>query len=210
MRLGNRVHRRYELYRPIGVADSAGAAAVRRAPARFAVLGNSGSGKSTLTAWLSRTTGAAALDLDVVAWEPGKIAVPRPPELAAADVRAFCAGHASFVVEGCYAALVGAALDGDTTLVYMDPGVEACLAFCRARPFEPHKYASAAEQDERLAFLLAWVRGYDARDDDLSRRAHERLFADYAGPKFRWTSPLSFAPLDARLESLLGPGAAGR
>lgn len=38
---------------------------------RIAILGNSGSGKSTVARWLAEHSGAALLDLDSVAWEPG-------------------------------------------------------------------------------------------------------------------------------------------
>jgi hypothetical protein len=54
---------------------------------------------------------------------------------------------------------------------------------CRARPWEPHKYASKAEQDANLPMLLDWVRAYDSRDDEFSLRAHRRLFKSFNGPK---------------------------
>lgn len=157
----------------------------RKAPLRIAILGNAGSGKSTLAARLVRTLGLRSLDLDTVAWEPGKVAVARHPESAAADVRRFAAADDGWVIEGSYASLVRAALDFGPFLVFLDPGVEACLEHCRRRPFEPHKYASKTAQDERLEFLLAWVESYGRRDDDTSRRVHEDLFAAYPGPKVR-------------------------
>jgi adenylate kinase family enzyme len=151
---------------------------------RVAVVGNSGSGKSTLARLLG-TEGAAMLDLDTVAWEPGKIAVARPVDRAVADVREFCATHGNWVIEGCYANLIGAALAFDPVLVFLDPGVEQCLANCRARPWEAHKYRSQEEQDARLAFLLSWVEQYYTRDGDMSHAAHAALFDAYAGSKRR-------------------------
>lgn len=150
---------------------------------RVAILGNSGSGKSTLARQLAGRHGLATLDLDTLAWEPGKIAVPRPADAAAADVRAFCHGHARWVLEGCYADLIRVALADSPALLFLDPGEEACVANCRARPWEPHKYASRAEQDERLEALVAWVREYPERAGELGRAAHVRLFEDYAGAK---------------------------
>jgi hypothetical protein len=132
---------------------------------------------------LSENGNAAVLDLDTVAWEPGKVAVARPPELASADVRAFCNANASWVVEGCYAALVKVALEFAPRLVFLNPGEARCIANCRARPWEPHKYASKREQDERLSFLLSWVSEYYRRDGDLSLAGHRRCFDEYAGPK---------------------------
>jgi len=155
---------------------------------RIVIVGNSGSGKSTLARRLARQQGLAALDLDTVAWEPGKIAVPRPPAAAVANVQAFCRAHERWVVEGCYAGLAGAALAGAPTLVFLEPGVDACLANCSARPWEPHKYASREAQDEKLECLLAWVRAYYTRDDDYSLVSHRALFDAYAGPKQKLVS----------------------
>jgi adenylate kinase family enzyme len=157
---------------------------------RIALVGNSGSGKSTLAGQIVAAQNAAAhsiasLDLDTVAWEPGKIAVARAPESAAADVAAFCSMHDRWVVEGCYGTLVGQTAAYSPILLFIDPGVDACLANCRNRPWEPHKYASKVEQDEKLEFLLTWVRGYYTRVDDLSHRAHQTLFESYRGLKLR-------------------------
>ena len=152
---------------------------------RITIFGNSGSGKSTLARELAERHGLPRLDLDEVAWEPGKIAVPRDPAAARADVARFCESHPGWIIEGCYAGLIGAALAYDPTLIFLDPGVELCLEHCRARPWEPHKYESKAQQDQQLEFLLAWVRTYETRDDDMSRAAHEACFAAYAGAKQR-------------------------
>jgi adenylate kinase family enzyme len=152
---------------------------------RVAIVGNSGSGKSTLAGQIAAAQSIASLDLDTVAWEPGKIAVARATEAAAADVTAFCSTHDRWVVEGCYAALVGHAIAYSPLLLFIDPGMDACLAHCRNRPWEPHKYASKAEQDAKLEFLLTWVRGYYTRDDDLSLSAHRALFESYHGLKLR-------------------------
>jgi hypothetical protein len=123
-----------------------------------------------------------------VAWEPGQIAVPRPRDLALADVEAFCSSHLSWVVEGCYAGLLEGTLRHSPLLLFLEPGLEQCLENCRNRPWEPHKYPSKAEQDERLPFLLSWVAEYYTRDGDLSLKAHEALFAAYEGPKQRISS----------------------
>lgn len=150
---------------------------------RIAILGNSGSGKSTVARSLAARSGAALLDLDTVAWEPGQIAVARSPQAAQDDVRKFCAGHEHWVVEGCYASLANVALEFSPQLLFLDPGEQQCLENCRARPWEPHKYASKAEQDERLAFLLAWVREYYTRQGDMSLAGHRACFDAYGGRK---------------------------
>ena len=167
---------------------------------KLAILGNAGSGKSTLARWAAQQVSAPCLDLDTVAWEPGQIAVPRDAAAARADVAAFCSAHEHWVVEGCYASLVAAALPFGPQLLLLDPGEAQCLANCRARPWEPHKYASRAEQDERLAFLLDWVRAYYTRDGDMSLAGHRALFEAYAGPK---REVLRLPELDASAAELL-------
>jgi adenylate kinase family enzyme len=151
------------------------------------ILGNSGSGKSTLARWLAHQRDAPLLDLDTVAWEPKQIALARSPAAAQQDVRAFCSANQRWVIEGCYANLARVALEFAPTLIFLNPGVAQCIANCRMRPWEPHKYPSKAEQDERLAFLLAWVSEYYSRTGEMSLSAHAALFAEYAGEKHEFT-----------------------
>jgi hypothetical protein len=66
-----------------------------------------------------------------------------------------------------------------TETVFLNPGETACLADGRARPWEPKKYPTQAEQDAKLPFLLDWMRGYYSRVDDLSLSAHRRLFESF-------------------------------
>jgi adenylate kinase family enzyme len=157
---------------------------------RVAIVGNSGSGKSTLAKLLAADSNVAVLDLDTIAWEPGKIAVPRDPADAAADVRMFCRSNQDWIVEGCYASLIEIALESGPELLVLDPGVEQCIDNCRSRPLEPHKYSTKEEQDKHLAFLLEWVAEYYARDDDMSLLAHKRVYDQYQGAK-QWLSSLA-------------------
>jgi adenylate kinase family enzyme len=151
------------------------------------ILGNSGSGKSTLARSIAAVTGGAHLDLDTVAWEPRQIAVPRHAADAQRDVRAFCAEHESWVVEGCYGTLVREVLSFRPRLLLLDPSVERCVANCRARSWEPHKYSSKEEQDSRLGSLIDWVREYETRTGELGRADHLACFRAYDGPKLRLT-----------------------
>jgi adenylate kinase family enzyme len=150
---------------------------------RVAVLGNSGSGKSTLACWIAGYTYAPLLDLDTIVWEPGKIAVARSPEAARSDLHAFCSTKSHWIIEGCYASLVEAALEYLPLLIFLNPGEAQCLSNCRSRPWEAHKYASRAEQDRQLAFLLSWVSNYYTRDGDMSLAAHRACFNAYTGRK---------------------------
>ena len=150
---------------------------------RFAILGNAGSGKSTLASWLARSAHLAVLDLDSVAWEPNQPTVQRPVALAEAEVTAFCTTQPRWVVEGCYGNLIEAALPFQPLLIFLNPGLDGCTANCLARPWEPHKYASKQDQDANLDFLLGWVADYYTRDGPMSLRAHQAVFASYAGRK---------------------------
>ncbi|MDO8905493.1 hypothetical protein [Hydrogenophaga sp.] len=170
---------------------------------RLAILGNAGSGKSTLAAALAAAEDLPCLDLDTVAWEPDQPAVPRDESLALADVHTFCGGSDRWVVEGCYATLITAALAHTPRLLFLNPGLEVCLANCRARPWEPHKYASQQAQDANLPSLLSWVAEYHTRSGPMSLAAHQACFASYAGPKRELRSLPSAPDLDADLLSWL-------
>jgi adenylate kinase family enzyme len=156
---------------------------------RILIVGNSGSGKSTLAAALARDRALAHLDLDPLAWAPGLPPVRRPIPDSLADVTRFMDAHERWVIEGCYADLLAALASRATELIFLNPGTEACVRHCRERPWEPHKYASAEEQDRYLEPLLAWVRDYATRDDACSLAAHRRLFDAFPGSKREIVEP---------------------
>jgi adenylate kinase family enzyme len=148
---------------------------------RILIYGNSGSGKTTMAREVARALGVEHLDLDLIAWDaPGE---RRSPAASVAMLEAYFAQHDGWVVEGCYGDLVEAALPYCTELRFLNPGVEGCVANCRARPWEPEKYASLEEQDRRLAFLLDWVRQYDTRTDEYSLARHRAIFDGFTGAK---------------------------
>jgi adenylate kinase family enzyme len=151
--------------------------------ARHVLVGNSGSGKSTLAARLARGGDLPHLDLDTLAWEPGTPPRRRVVADSARAITAFLGVNDRWVIEGCYADLLDVALPRCTTLVWLDPGIEACVANARLRPWEPHKYPSKAAQDANLDMLIGWIRDYEARRDVFSRAAHRALFDGFAGDK---------------------------
>ena len=119
------------------------------------ILGNSGSGKTTMARALQDEFGLPHLDLDAIAWaEPGE-RLPLAESVAALPL--------------C------------TEFRFLNPSTEACVANCQARPWEPEKYASPKEQDERLAFLLDWARGYETRGDEYRLAQHRALFDGFDG-----------------------------
>jgi adenylate kinase family enzyme len=156
---------------------------------RILIFGNSGSGKSTLAQRMSRDHDLAHLDLDSIVWEPERIAVMRSPDAIAASLSAFLAKETRWVIEGCYGELVEAAAGQCSELIFLNPGLETCLAHNRERPWEPHKYASKEVQDAMLDNLQAWVAGYYERDDQWSYRRHRRIFDSFAGRKSERLAP---------------------
>lgn len=105
-----------------------------------------------------------------------------------ADLAAFIDRYPRWVIDGCYGEPIDAAAAHCTELVFLNPGIEICLANSRRRPWEPHKYASKEAQDAMLPALLDWVRGYYVRDDPWSYAQHRRLFDAFAGPKRELTT----------------------
>jgi adenylate kinase family enzyme len=148
---------------------------------RIVIFGNSGSGKTTTARALAGEHSLPHLDLDSLAWaSPG---VRRPVEDSARDIREFLGSIEEWVVEGCYADLLELTLNDATELRFLNPGVEVCIAQCRARPWEPEKYATPEEQERMLDFLLTWVREYETRTDEYSLARHRELFDRFTGPK---------------------------
>jgi len=155
---------------------------------RALVFGNSGSGKSTYARALADQHSLTHLDLDSIVWEPGQVAVLRPPKAIAASLAQFLEQNASWVIEGCYGELIEAAAPHCTELVFLNPGREACLANNLRRPWEPHKYASIEEQNTMLGALQSWVAEYYDREGSWSYREHRRIFAAHRGSKVEHTS----------------------
>lgn len=158
---------------------------------RIILLGNAGAGKSTLARKLVAQQAAARLSLDEVAFAGG--IERRPLADSIADVRRFIAAHEHWIIEGGYADIIEPLLAECAQLIFLNPGVEACLAHCRPRPWEPEKFGSSAEQDRNLANLLEWVRAYETRDDEYGLRRHRALFDGFGGRKLELTDPSEYA-----------------
>jgi len=150
---------------------------------KILIFGNSASGKSTLAKELAAENDAAHLDLDTLAWLPATPPQRAPLAESAARIDAFTAANGRWVIEGCYTGLLELLSDRASEIVYLDLPLEQCLQNAQRRPWEPHKYKSQAEQDANLPMLLDWIRQYETRDDEFSRAAHARFYAQFDGPK---------------------------
>lgn len=175
---------------------------------RVVLLGNAGAGKSTLARRLVARQPAARLSLDEVAFGAG--AARRPLEDSAADVRRFTAAHEHWIIEGCYADIIEPFLPLCDELLFLNPGIDVCLAHCRARPWEPEKFASPGEQARNLPDLLAWVRSYETRTDEYGLARHRALFDAFTGTKRELTHPsqydtVQYAPARVSSTAAAGP-----
>ncbi|GIZ11003.1 hypothetical protein NCCP436_04190 [Pseudomonas sp. NCCP-436] len=77
-------------------------------------------------------------------------------------------------------------------LIFLNPGVEICIAHCRARPWEPEKFSSKEEQDENLENLIEWVAAYDTRSDEYGLRRHRALYEAFKGKKCELNHPSEY------------------
>lgn len=150
-------------------------------PQRILIYGNAGSGKTTMATQLAAALHAPVLALDDIAWLDA--AVRRPVEASIAELRAFIRANEQWVIEGCYGDLIDAALPHCTELRFVNPGVEACVARCRERAWEPDKFETPEAQDAMLETLIGWVRQYETRDDEFSLTRHRAIFDAFTGVK---------------------------
>lgn len=150
---------------------------------RYALLGNAGSGKSTLARRLAAAHGVPSLDLDLLYWDPVEVTRERPAAEREAAFDRFLDAHPGWIVEGCYADLIGRALPLRPTLLFLNLPLVTCLEHARRRPHEPHKFATKEDQDRLLEALLEWIAEYPRRRGPMSLTAHRTLFDSYDGPK---------------------------
>lgn len=157
---------------------------------KIILLGNAGAGKSTLSKKIVAKTPAARLSLDEVAFLGG--VERRPLQDSIAAVKRFIADHESWIIEGCYADIIEAVLADCEELIFINPGVDACIAHCRARPWEPEKFSSSLEQDEALENLIAWVKSYETREDEYGLLRHRAVFDAFVGRKREFNHPSQY------------------
>jgi len=148
---------------------------------RAVLFGNSGSGKSSLARRLVGARAVPILSLDDLAWNPGPERKPLSESVTA--LLEFVETHDEWVIEGCYADLVEAALPFAGELRFLNPGIEVCVAHCQSRPWEPDKYETPEAQQATFDYLIAWVREYDTRADECGLERHRAVFDAYQGPK---------------------------
>ncbi len=157
---------------------------------KIILLGNAGAGKSTLSKKLTAKHPAARLSLDEVAFQGD--ARRRPLEDSIDEVKRWIARNESWIIEGCYADIIEPVLESCDQLIFLNPGVDACIAHCRSRPWEPEKFGSLQEQDENLENLLQWVRSYERRMDEYGLFRHRKLYESFCGKKREFNDPSEY------------------
>jgi adenylate kinase family enzyme len=154
------------------------------------LFGNAGAGKNTLSRKLIDKQPAARLSLDEVAFQNGT--ERRPLQDSIEDVKKWIAGNESWIIEGCYADIIEPVLEHCDELIFLNPGVDACIAHCRSRPWEPEKFGSRQEQDENLENLLQWVNAYGSRTDEYGLSRHRALYESFHGKKREFNDPSEY------------------
>ena len=130
------------------------------------------------------------LSLDKVAFAGS--AVRRPLADSIVDVKRFIGANENWIIEGCYADIIEPFLPECDELIFLNPGVEACIAHCRARPWEPEKFSSRQEQDAHLEYLTGWVATYETREDEYGLKRHRALFETFEGRKREYRHPKEY------------------
>lgn len=156
---------------------------------RIVIYGNAGSGKTTMAREVAREFDLPHLCLDHIAWAASGIR--RPLRESLVELETFIAANPGWVIEGCYGDLIEVALPQSSELRFLNPGVDACVANCRKRPWEPSYCASPEEQQRLIEPPIAFVREYETRQDEYSQARHRAIFKAFAGVKREFTSGAS-------------------
>jgi adenylate kinase family enzyme len=155
---------------------------------RILIYGNSGSGKTTMARATAEALGVPHLDLDGIAWASASPPVRRELAATVALLEEYVGANPAWVIEGCYGDIIAAATKHCTELRFLNPGVEACVAHCLQRPWEPHKFPTREAQDAMLVALLPWVREYETRTDEYGLAYHRAVFDAFQGTKKEYTA----------------------
>lgn len=159
------------------------------------LFGNSGSGKSTLAKKLTEEFQLVHLDLDTLAWQATDPPSRKPFSESKSAIESFMTNNSAWVIEGCYVDLLSIAAAQAQCAIFMDLSVPCCQKNAQNRPWEPHKYASEAEQDANLEMLLGWIADYKNRTDEFSYLAHQELFRSVTCARQRITENQPCVPL---------------
>lgn len=150
---------------------------------KIIIFGNSGAGKSTLAKKIVAQSNCAHLDLDTIAWQNTSPPVRVSLNESKKHIEHFLAVNRRWVIEGCYADLLNFVASEANKAVFLHLSVEDCIKNAKSRPWEPHKYKTAQDQQANLNMLINWIEQYPHRNDTFSEQAHLNLFHSFEGEK---------------------------
>ena len=104
----------------------------------------------------------------------------------------FTAENESWVIEGCYTDLLELLSTQANQIIYLNLAIEICIENAKKHPWEPHKYESKQDQDEKLSMLLEWISQYKDRDDTFSLTSHLSFYDTFKGKKLMHTTNIEF------------------
>lgn len=107
----------------------------------------------------------------------------------------FISENESWIIEGCYSDIIDSILTECEELIFLNLGVDVCVAHCRARPWEPEKFCSKEEQDKNLNNLIEWASSYETRCDEYGLGRHWALYESFNGKKREFTHPSKYESL---------------
>jgi adenylate kinase family enzyme len=154
---------------------------------RTVIIGNSGSGKSRLARSLSEFYSLPIINLDRLFWMPGGFNEKRSKDEVSREVE-LKQKENSWIVEGVFGELAELFLPRTQTLIYLDMDWDACESGLKSRGSESSRQMDPIKAEENFSKLLLWAEQYWTRTDLRSHVGHLRLFSDFAGNKFKFTS----------------------
>ena len=154
---------------------------------RTVIIGNSGSGKSHLAKSLAMLGATPVIHLDQIFWMPGGFNEKKSRDEAIREVEEK-RNENSWIVEGVFGELAELFLSRAQTLVYLDMDWATCQSGLKSRGSESSRQLDQVKAEENFGKLLLWAEQYWTRTNSCSHAGHLRLFSDFSGHKFKFTS----------------------
>lgn len=151
---------------------------------KILIFGNSGAGKTTLAKKMAKENQLPHLDLDNLTWD--KPGARKAFEDSLESVNEFIQSNESWIIEGCYGALLSEIVKCCTEIHFLNPGIKTCIKNNLTREWEPEKYESDETQNKNLETLQDWVKKYKTRTDEYSLDYHRKIFDEFNGKKLEY------------------------
>jgi adenylate kinase family enzyme len=154
---------------------------------RTVIIGNSGSGKSHVAKSLSLHYSSPVIHLDRIFWMPGGFNEKKSNYEMFREVVEKRQEN-SWIVEGVFGELAELFLPRAQTLIYLDMDWATCQSALKLRGSESSRQMEPVKAEENFNKLLLWAEQYWTRTNLCSHAGHLRLFSDFTGNKFKFTT----------------------